>query len=59
MEYINGRIGNTEGGAGGGGGLYRQFPAAYNYSLPYTIPWADTASDAIDGGAAGGGGGNL
>ncbi|XP_028781782.1 protein LATERAL ORGAN BOUNDARIES-like [Neltuma alba] len=60
MEYINGRIGNNEGGlGGGGGGLYRQFPASYNYSLPYTIPWADTASDGIDEGAAGGGGGNL
>ncbi|KAK4257036.1 hypothetical protein QN277_006680 [Acacia crassicarpa] len=46
MEYIN-----------GGGGLYRQFPASYNYSLPYTIPWADTASDGIDEGAAAGGGG--
>ncbi|KAI9112228.1 hypothetical protein K1719_016751 [Acacia pycnantha] len=34
MEYIN------------GGGLY--ISASYNYSLPYTIPWADTASDGID-----------
>nr|BDS04951.1 ELP1B2 protein [Mimosa pudica] len=56
-EYIN----NGSGSNGLGGGLYRQFPGAYNnYSLPYTIPWADTtASDhGIDDGAAAGGGGN-
>ncbi|KAF7806046.1 Protein LATERAL ORGAN BOUNDARIES [Senna tora] len=55
MDYVlNARIhpnnnnnsSNSEaaGGGGGGGGFYRQYPTPYNYSLPYTIPWADTTT---------------